>query len=87
LNTNIFIMLIGLTGASLTTFAYLPQSIKAIRTKHTKDLSMPMLVMLIFGVTCWVIYGLLLKDIPLIFANSISLIFMLILFFVKKKFG
>jgi len=82
-----FILTIGLIGATLTTFAYLPQSIKAIRTKHTKDLSMSMLMMLIFGVTCWVVYGLCIKDIPLIAANSVSLVLMITLFSIKRKYG
>jgi MtN3 and saliva related transmembrane protein len=80
-------MIIGLTGAALTTFSFLPQAVKAIRTKHTKDLSMPMLVMLICGIVFWVTYGIFIKDIPLIVANSISLVLMTILFFIKRKYG
>jgi MtN3 and saliva related transmembrane protein len=82
-----FVLGIGLVGAALTTFSFLPQTVKAIKTKHTKDLSMPMLVMLISGIACWVTYGLLIKDIPLIIANSISLVLMITLFFIKRKFG
>ena len=84
---NILILGIGLTGAALTTFSFLPQTIKAIRTKHTKDLSMPMLIMLICGVSCWVTYGILILDIPLIAANSVSFLLMVTLYFVKRKFG
>jgi MtN3 and saliva related transmembrane protein len=80
-------MIIGLIGAALTTFSFLPQAVKAIRTKHTKDLSMPMLIMLIFGIAFWVTYGILIKDIPLIIANSISLVLMTTLFFIKRKYG
>jgi MtN3 and saliva related transmembrane protein len=80
-------MLIGLVGAALTTFSFLPQAVKAIRTKHTKDLSMPMLVMLICGIVFWVTYGILIRDLPLIVANSISLVLMTILFFIKRKYG
>jgi len=82
-----FVMAIGLAGAALTTFSFLPQTLKAIRTKHTKDLSMPMLVMLIAGISLWVTYGILIKDIPLIGANSISLVLMVTLLFLKRKYG
>jgi len=82
-----FVMAIGLAGAALTTFSFLPQTIKAVKTKHTKDLSMPMLVMLIAGISLWVTYGLIIKDIPLIAANSISLILMVVMFFLKRKYG
>jgi MtN3 and saliva related transmembrane protein len=87
LDSNNIIMIIGLVGAALTTFSFLPQAIKAIRTRHTKDLSMPMLVMLICGIICWVTYGIFIKDTPLIAANSVSLVFMTTLFFIKKKYG
>jgi MtN3 and saliva related transmembrane protein len=80
-------MIIGLIGAALTTFSFLPQAVKAIRTKHTKDLSMPMLVMLIFGIAFWVTYGILIKNIPLIAANSVSLVLMTTIYFIKRKYG
>ena len=80
-------MLIGLIGASLTTFSFLPQAVKAIWTKHTKDLSMPMLIMLIFGIAFWVTYGILIKNIPLIAANSVSLVLMTTIYFIKRKYG
>jgi len=65
-------LVIGLVAASLTTFAFLPQSIRAIKTKHTKDLSLPMLIMLEAGIIIWIIYGLIISDIPLLAANIIS---------------
>ncbi|MBM4157952.1 MAG: hypothetical protein FJ216_04125 [Ignavibacteria bacterium] len=79
--------MIGLAGASLTTFAFLPQAIKAIRTKHTKDISLPMLIMLVFGIILWVIYGILISNIPLIGANTISLILNITLLSLKIKYG
>lgn len=80
-------LIIGLVAASLTTFAYLPQSIKAIKSKHTKDLSLSMLLMLEVGVLIWIGYGFLINDIPLLFANIISLVFVSITLFIKLKFG
>jgi MtN3 and saliva related transmembrane protein len=84
LNTT---LIIGLIAASLTTFAFLPQSIRAIRTRHTKDISLPMLLMLEFGVVVWIIYGTLISDIPLLAANSISFIFVTITLVLKLKYG
>ncbi len=80
-------LIIGLIAASLTTFAFLPQSIKAIRSRHTKDLSLPMLIMLEIGVIIWIIYGYIITDIPLLFANSVSLVFVSITLIVKLKYG
>lgn len=80
-------LIIGLVAASLTTFAFLPQSIRAIKTKHTKDISLPMLVMLEIGVVIWIIYGSLISDIPLLAANTISFIFVTITLVLKLKYG
>jgi MtN3 and saliva related transmembrane protein len=82
-----YILIIGLVAAAFTTFAFLPQSIKAIRTKHTKDISLSMLIMLLVGIAMWVIYGIFIKDIPLISANSISFVLMVTMLFLKLKYG
>ncbi|MDQ3194539.1 MAG: SemiSWEET transporter [Bacteroidota bacterium] len=80
-------LVIGLIAASLTTFAFLPQSIRAIKTKHTKDISLPMLVMMEVGVVIWIGYGLLINDIPLILANIVSFFFVSLTLYVKLKYG
>ncbi|MEO8209645.1 MAG: SemiSWEET transporter [bacterium] len=80
-------LIIGLIAASLTTFAFLPQSIRAIKTRHTKDLSLPMLIMFEVGVVIWIVYGSLISDIPLLFANIVSFIFVSVTLFMKIKYG
>ncbi len=79
-------LIIGLIAASLTTFAFLPQSIRAIKTKHTKDISLPMLLMLEVGVVIWIGYGLLISDIPLILANIVSFFFVSVTLYMKLKY-
>jgi MtN3 and saliva related transmembrane protein len=80
-------LIIGLIAASLTTFAFLPQSIRAIKTKHTKDISLATLIMLETGVLIWIIYGALISDIPLLFANIVSFVFMTVTLYLKVKYG
>ena len=79
-------MIIGLIGAAGTTFAFLPQSIKAIKSHHTKDLSLSMLIMMEAGIVCWLIYGFLKSDIPIIAANSVSIFFMSVTLWLKIKY-
>jgi MtN3 and saliva related transmembrane protein len=81
-----FTLILGLTAAFFTTFAYLPQSLKAIRTKHTKDLSLPMILMLELGLITWLIYGILISSIPIIAANTISIVLMTIILYLKIKY-
>jgi MtN3 and saliva related transmembrane protein len=68
------ITFLGLLAACLTTFAAVPQLIKSLRTKHTKDISLLMYLMTDLGILLWLIYGIIIKDIPLIFANTLGLI-------------
>ena len=70
-----FITILGLIAATCTTVSFLPQAIKTIKTKHTKDLSLGMYFVLTTGVFLWLIYGILLKQLPIILANGISFIF------------
>jgi|TARA_Y100000310_G_scaffold141354_1_gene140789 MtN3 and saliva related transmembrane protein len=46
---------IGLIAAALTTSCMLPQAIKTIKTKSTKDISLLMYSILIIGVIFWLI--------------------------------
>ena len=68
-------------------FAFLPQLIKIIRTKHTKDLSLFMLIMLEVGISGWLAYGILISDPPIIVANSVSVTLLTITLILKIKYG
>ncbi|MBN8585779.1 MAG: SemiSWEET transporter [Ignavibacteria bacterium] len=86
MNLETFTLALGLLAACLTTFAYLPQSIKAIRTKHTKDISFPMVIMLEAGLITWLSYGILINSIPIIAANTVSIVFMTTILILKIKY-
>jgi len=73
--SNYLITSIGLLAACLTTFSSLPQLIKIFKTKKTQDISLLTYILVTTGVATWLTYGILIIDIPLIFANFISLIF------------
>jgi MtN3 and saliva related transmembrane protein len=67
-----FVITLGLIGATLTTISLLPQLIKVVKTRSTKDISAAMLALFVTAFFIWLIYGLLVKDIPLIIANSFA---------------
>jgi len=81
-----FITIIGFTAGILTTTAQLPQLIKTIQTKKTRDISFWMYLILSIGISLWLIYGLLLKDAPIIFANGTALISVVAVLFFKIKY-
>ncbi len=80
-------MMIGLLAAMCSTVAFLPQVIKTLRTKQTKDISLLMYIILTMGISFWLTYGLLLKNPPLILANGVTLIFAIVVLILKIKHG
>jgi len=80
------ITVLGLVAATCTTFSFLPQALKTIQTKQTKDLSLGMYIVLITGVVLWFVYGIFIKDLPIILANGISLIFTATILFLIIKY-
>jgi len=81
------IFFLGIAAAVLTTTAFFPQVIKAYRTKETKDLSLAMYIMFSAGLIIWMVYGLLLQQVPIIAANGITLLLSFYLIFLKLKYG
>ena len=61
-------------AAGLTTFAFLPQVIKVIKTKDTESIALGMYLMQVLGIALWLAHGLVIQDLPLILANSVSFI-------------
>lgn len=66
------IVYIGVVGAILTTASFIPQALHTIKTKNTRDISLAFSLSFTGGVFLWLVYGILIKDIPLILANSIT---------------
>jgi len=64
-----------------------PQVIKIIKTKGTKDISLLMYTILTTGFFFWLTYGLIIKDIPIILANTISFSLALTVLIFKIKHG
>lgn len=82
-----WITVIGFIAAACTTIAFLPQVIKACRTKETRDISLLMYIVLITGISLWVLYGALIGDYPIFIANGITLILALTILISKIRYG
>ncbi len=78
---------LGIFAGALTTTSFLPQLLKTWRSRHTKDISIFMFLMLFIGITLWVAYGIVRQDLPVILANCVSLIFVAIIIFFKIRNG
>jgi len=77
--TELFWKITGTLAACLTMFAFIPQIIKVIKTKSSRDISLITILQLLLGVSLWIAYGAHLKDIIIITANGITLISLTVL--------
>ncbi|PMB41170.1 hypothetical protein CEN41_17750 [Fischerella thermalis CCMEE 5330] len=78
--------ILGLAAATLTTSAFLPQMLKTWQLKSAKDVSYTMLITFIIGIFLWLIYGIFRQDLAIILANFITLIFNLIILWLKIRY-
>jgi len=60
---------IATIAAFFTMIGYLPQAIKTIKTRDTKGISFWMYFFSIIGVIFWLIFGLMIGNLPIIFKN------------------
>jgi MtN3 and saliva related transmembrane protein len=77
--------LLGYAAAFCTTFSFLPQAIKTIRSRDTSSLSLFMYSIFTFGVVLWFAYGVIIEDKALMVANFITALLAGVILFVKIK--
>ena len=78
--------IIGIIAGVLTTSSFIPQIIKIVKTRQVKDLSLLMFIFFTAGIFLWLIYGILIEEMPIILANSIGLVFCSYILYAKIFF-
>lgn len=68
------ITLIGLAAAFCTTVSFIPQVVQIVRTGNVDGISLHMYGIFTTGVALWLTYGIIMRDIPMIAANSLTLV-------------
>lgn len=66
-----YITVVGLLAGTLTIISFLPQVFKIYKTRHARDISMPMWIMFLAGTILWITYGVLTESMPIITTNII----------------
>lgn len=82
-----YIIYIGFFSGFCTTIAFVPQAYKAWKTKRTKDISLWMFLIFTTGVASWLVYGVLTNNLPIIFANIVTLFLAFLILVAKIKFN
>ena len=81
-----FINILGLVAATFSASGFIPQLIKIVKTKLTKDISFTMFTLFLAGVICWLIYGILIHSMPIIISNIVSMIMNITIIVYKLKY-
>ena len=75
--------IIGFVAAVLTTSAFVPQVYKTWKSKSAESLSLTMYLVFFVGIILWLIYGIHINSLAMIFANSVTAFLALLLIFFK----
>jgi MtN3 and saliva related transmembrane protein len=79
-------ILVSAAAATLTTAAFVPQALHIIRYKDTRAISLIMYVAFATGVALWLVFGLLIGNLPIIISNAITLGLALAIIAMKLKY-
>jgi MtN3 and saliva related transmembrane protein len=81
--------IIATVGGVLVILSAIPQVFTLIRHKSAKDISLPMFITLFTANILWLIYGLHLKDTPLIYTNGLAGLIALtnVILIIKYRYG
>jgi MtN3 and saliva related transmembrane protein len=76
---------IGLVAGTLTTLAWLPQVLRAFRTRSTKDFAWEWFAMFGTGVGIWLVYGFIAAAPAVIATNALTLLLVVALAALKAR--
>ncbi len=79
--------LIGIIAATLTTSSFVPQLIKAYRSKRLDDISPYLMLLFSTGALLWLLYGMYRNDPVIIIANILALILNLTLLYMRVRYA
>jgi MtN3 and saliva related transmembrane protein len=68
------VTILGIVAGILTTVAFVPQVIKTWRSHSTHDISLSMFAIFTAGVFAWLLYGIMIEDLPIVVANTVTLV-------------
>lgn len=68
------VTVLGIVAGTFTTLAFFPQVLRTWRTKSAEDLSFGTFGLFFAGVCLWLLYGILMNDLPIILSNVVTLV-------------
>ena len=80
------VLITGIIAGILTAVSMMPQVFKTIKTKKAEHISPLMLIILIAGVSLWIVYGCIKKDWPIIITNCFSVLINMAMLFLQWRY-
>jgi MtN3 and saliva related transmembrane protein len=80
------IAFVGYIAGALTTVSFVPQVARAWKLRETRDLSLAMLLLFASGILLWTFYGIWTGSMPIILANVVTFILILVLLGMKVRY-
>lgn len=77
---------LGFLAATCTTAAFVPQLIRIVQLKSSREISLPTFLLFSAGVALWFIYGLYTGSRPVIASNLVTLVLSLSILYFKFKY-
>jgi MtN3 and saliva related transmembrane protein len=78
---------VGYTAGTLTTLAFLPQVLHVWKRKSADDLHIGTLVSFTIGIVLWLIYGIAVRQMPVILANAVTLLLQCGIIYLKVRYA
>ena len=78
---------LGMSAGLISSITFIPQVIKTWKSKSAKDISLLMFTFATASVIMWLIYGILIRNNPIIFTNGTILVFSSLMLYFKFKYG
>ena len=78
---------LGFLGGALTTFSLVPQIWRIYSLKSAREISLPFTLMLAFGITSWMFYGIVYNLTQLIIWNGVGLCLACTMLYAKHRYG
>jgi MtN3 and saliva related transmembrane protein len=78
---------LGYAAGAITVASFLPQVVRAWRTRRTRDLSFASLALLMTAGALWIVYGALSRDWPVVATNGGMVALLVLLTGATARFG
>lgn len=74
--------IVGYLAGICTAIVFLPQSVRTIKTKDVRGMSLASYIIYCIGMLLWIFYGIYLHSIQMMFFNAVSLFFAAIILYI-----